>query len=110
VKGDKNMANSKRIINSLKALYRKGFSAGYKKGKKRKTNKKKSNKKESIRERVEHVENEEFRLLGDVGELARQILKIKVSKIEAIHKLTYRVDILEEKMNNIQTILYGKGH
>ena len=59
-------------------------------------------KQETIRERIEHVENEEFRLLGDVGHLARQIFKIKEPMINAIRKLSKRVAVLEAQIKELQ--------
>jgi hypothetical protein len=64
--------------------------------------KNKRNKKESIQERIDHVENEEFRLLGDIGHLARHIYKIKAPVISAIRKLSKRITILEEQIKELQ--------
>jgi hypothetical protein len=108
VKGDKNMENSigRSICSSLKAQYRKGFHAGYSHSqgriKRKKATKKKYHKTESVKERIEHVENEEFRLLGDVGHLARQILKIKTPLIRAIYRLSNRVSTLEEQIQKLK--------
>ena len=44
-------------------------------------------KRKSQKDRISHVENEELRLLGDVGDLARQLVEFKIQVIKELKQI-----------------------